>query len=178
MKQLFSNWIIILWGCMFGCSSNGQDLRQAKMNCYADKLKEIKALSLYKEVMNQFVDTFKLMKNDKRYFGVPEVVTNKIDEAIFFKENKTECLLIVLKRNIYDLIFGNARIVRGTLQGEKWVFKPSIEYFFEKSYFNLYPENSFENISKLARYDVLTDGEVKKNGCEIDENYWFAHLKQ
>lgn len=128
--------------------------------------------------MNQFVDTFKVMKNDKQYFGVPEVVRTKVDDAIFFNESKTECLLIVLKRNIYNLIFGNARIIRGTLHGEKWVFKPSIEYFFEKSYYSLYLENNFENISKLARYDVLTDGKIKKAGCEIDEDYWFKDLKR
>ena len=138
MKQLFSNWVIILLGCMFGCSSNGQDLRQTKMNCHADKLKEIKELSLYKEVMNQFVDTFKIMKNDKRYFGAPPGFDNKVDEAIFFNKNKTECLLIVLQRNIYDLVFGNARMISGALQGEKWVFEPSMEYFFEKSYYKLF----------------------------------------
>lgn len=178
MKQLFSNSVIILLGCMFGCTSNGQDMRQVKIDCYTDNLKNMQNELLYKEVMSQFVDTFKIMKNDKRYFGVPEVVNNKIDEAIFFNRNKTECLLIVLQKNIYDLVFGNARIVSGTLQEGKWIFKPSMEYIFEKSYYKLYPENSFENISKLARYNVLTDGEVQKEGCEIDEHYWFVHLKK
>jgi hypothetical protein len=163
---------------MFGCTSNGQDVKKAKANCYTDKLKEIKEIPLYKEAMSQFVDTFKVMKDDKRYFGIPEVVSNKIDEAIFFNQNKTECLLIVLQRNSYGLVFGSARIVRGTLYDGKWLFKPSMDYVYSKDYFNGYPENSFENISGLARYSVLTDGEVKKRGCEIDEYYWFVHLKR
>jgi len=87
-------------------------------------------------------------------------------------------LLIVLQKTSYDLVFGSARLVRGTLQGKKWVFELSIVYNFGKSYYKLYPENSFENLSKLARYAVLTDGEVRKRGCEIDEDYWFIELKQ
>lgn len=178
MKQIFSLSVAVFLSFILGCTSNGQDMMQAKTNCYADKLKQIQNEPLYEEVMSQFVDTFKILKNDKRYFGVPEVVNNKIDETIFFNKNKTECLLIVLQRNNYDLVFGNARIVRGALYSGRWLFKPSIDYTYSKDYFNGYPENSFENISKLARYSVLTDGEVKKEGCEIDEHYWFVHLKK
>lgn len=170
--------MIVFLSSILGCASNGQDMREVKMNCYTDKLLEIKELSLYKEVMIQFADTFKVMKNDKRYFGVPEVVNNKIDEAVFFNENRTECLLIVLQRDIYDLVFATARIIRGIFQDGKWIFKPSMSYSYSKDFIRLYPENSFGNISKLARYSVLTDGDVKKKGCEIDEHYWFVHLKQ
>jgi hypothetical protein len=164
---------------MLGCTSNGQDMRrQVKLNCYADTLKNMQNESLYKEVMSQFVDTFKIMKNDKRYFGVPEVVSNKIDEAIFFNKNKTECLLIALQRSSSDFMFATARIIQGTLQGEKWVFEASMTFSYSKDFINLYPENSFENISKLARYSVLKAGNTKKGGCEIDDNYWFVLLNK
>lgn len=153
-------------------------MRQVKINCYNDKLKHRQNEPLYAEVMSQFVDTFKVMKADKRYFGVPEFVNNELDEAIFFNKDKTECLLIVLQINNYGLVFGNARIIRGALHDGKWLFKPSIDYTYDKDYFTRYPENSFKNISGLARYSVLTDGEVKKAGCEIDENYWFTELKK
>ncbi len=178
MKQVFSLSISVFLSIIIGCTSNGQDMKQVKINCYADKLKHMQSETLYEEVMLQFIDTFKMLKSDKRYFGVPEVVNNKIDEAIFFNASKTECLLIVLQRNNYDLVFGTARIIRGIGHDKKWVFKPSMDYTYSKDYFNGYKENSFENISKLARYNVLTDGEVKKEGCEIDEHYWFVHLKQ
>jgi hypothetical protein len=178
MNRFFLNSIIAFSSFIFGCTSNGQDMKQAKMKCYGERLKEIREAPLYKEVMTQFSDTFKVMTGDKRYFGFPEAYRNKIDEAIFFNENKTECLLIVLQNNDYGLVFGSARIVRGTLYNRKWVFKVSIEYVYSKDYFNGYPENSFENISSLARYSVLTDGEVKKRGCDIDEDFWFLELKK
>ena len=178
IKQVLSIASIIFLSFIFGCTSKGQDMRQVKNDCYTIILNGLQNEPLYKDVMLQFVDTFKVLKNDKRYFGVPEVFNNEIDKAIFFNKNKTECLLIVLQRNVYDLVFGTARVVRGSIQGKKWIFKPSLEYIFEKSYYKLYPENSFDNISKLARYNVLTDGEVKKEGCEIDEYYWFTELKR
>ena len=178
LKQLILLTNTIFLSFILGCTSNGQDLRKVKNECYADSLKNLQNEPVYNEVMSQFADTFKIMKSDKRYFGAPPGFDNKIDEAIFFNKNKTECLLIVLQKSIYDLVFGQARMIRGTLQGKKWVFKPSTEYIFEKSYYKFYPENSFESISKLARYNVLTDGKVKKGGCEIDEHYWFVHLKQ
>ena len=178
IKQILSITSIIFLSFIFGCTSKGQDMRQVKNDCYTTILNDLQNEPIYKEAMLQFEDTFKIMKNDKRYFGAPPGFDNKIDEAIFFNKSKTECLLIVLQRNIYDLVFAQARMIRGTFQGKKWVFKPSMEYIFEKGYYKLYPENSFENISKLARYNVLTDGEVKKKGCEIDEDYWFVHLKQ
>lgn len=153
-------------------------MKQTKMNCYTDRLKEIKDVPSYKDVMTQFADTFKIMKGDKRNFGAVDVVSTKIDEAIFFNKDMTECLLIVLRKNEYGLVFGNARVVDGKLYGNKWIFELSIDYTFSKDYFGRYPENSFKNISPLARYSVLTDGEVEKEGCEIDENYWFTELKK
>ncbi len=177
MKRLLLNTTSAFLSFLLGCTSNGQD-NKTKMNCYSDKLKIIKEMALYKDVMVQFEDTFKIMSADKRYFGIPEVISNKIDDAIFFNASKTECLLIVLQKNNYGLVFGNARIVRGTLYKGKWLFKPSIDYAYSKDYFNKYSENSFENIAPLARYSVLTDGEVKKGGCDIDEHYWFTDLKR
>jgi len=178
LKQLILLTNTIFLSFIFGCTSNEQVLRHAKNECYADSLKNLQNEPVYNEVMSQFVDTFKIMKSDKRYFGASPGFDNKVDEAIFFNKNKTECLLVVLQKSIYDLVFGQARMIRGVLQGKKWVFKTSTEYIFEKSYYKFYPENSFESISKLARYNVLTDGKVKKGGCEIDEHYWFVHLKQ
>ena len=53
-----------------------------------------------------------------------------------------------------------------------------MEYVFSNSYYGLYDENNFENISKLARYNILIAGDAKKNGCDIDENWWFVEMKK
>ena len=178
MKQILSSGVVVFLSFIIGCTSNGQDMKQAKINCYTDKLKQMQGEPLYEEVMSQFVDTFKVMKNDKRNFGASEIVNTEIDKAIFFNKAQTKCLLIVLGKNNFNLVFGTARIIEGTLNNKKWFFERSIEYTYSKDYFIAYKENSFENISKLARYSVLTDGEIKKEGCEIDEHYWFVQLNQ
>lgn len=149
-----------------------------KNKCFDLKLTDLKKTSLYSEVMTAFRDTFPVLKTKKEYFGVPEVVSNEIDDAVFFKQDSTECMLIVLQKSKPpDLIFAKARTVRGFLKDNKWQFDVSMDFYFSKDYFELFKENNFENISMLARYSVLTDGKVKKNGCEIDDYFWFTHLK-
>ncbi len=178
MKQICVINTIFFSIFLFGCGSNGQRIREAKLNCYKDKLREIADKPIYIEVMSQFIDTFSVMKGEKEYFGIPEIVSNKIDEAIFFNENNTECILIVLEKYSDQLVFGEARMISGTLLNRRWVFEPSINITYEKDFFSLYRENNFENISKLARYTVLTTGEVKKRECDIDKEYWFKELKK
>jgi hypothetical protein len=70
-------------------------------------------------------------------------------------------------------LFGSTRSYEGKLIDNKWQFKKSFWYTFDNGYFEKYPENSFENISKVARYAVLSAGNVSFSGCEIDEVYWF-----
>lgn len=150
-----------------------------KNKCYDNKLSDIKKGKLYENVMTAFRDTFLILKTKKEYFGVPEIVINQIDSAIFFKQDSSECILIVLQKSKPpDYVFGTARIVRGFLKDGRWQFKVSMDFYFEKDYFKLFKENTFGNISKLARYSVLTYGDIKREGCEIDDKYWFVHLKK
>ena len=86
-------------------------------------------------------------------------------------------LIVLQKSKPPNYVFGTARMVRGFQKDNKWQFDVSMDFYFEKDYFELFKENSFENISKLARYSVLTDGKVKKDGCDIDDYFWFEHLK-
>jgi hypothetical protein len=176
MNRLFRyNLILILFCFLFGCQPSKNEIITSKTNCYNDKLKNIREDPIYNKVMAQFVDTFEILKTNKGYFGVPEIVENKPDDAIFFKKDKTECLLIVLRKNNLNLVFGNATIIRGIQINGKWTFEVNSDYTFDKDYFGLYRENSFENISKLARYSILTDRDVKMKGCEIDDHYWFKN---
>ena len=129
--------------------------------------------------MTAFNDTFPILKANKKYFGVPEKVNNQVDEASFFKKDSSECMLIILQKlEPHDIIFGSARMVRGIRQDKKWKFEVSMTFNFEKDYFTFYKENNFGNISKLARYSVLTEGDINKEGCEIDDDYWFVYLKK
>ena len=155
------------------CKFQSQDVIKSKNECYSEKFALLRSDSVYMSIMTQFNDTFKVMRNNKMDFGVPEIVSNKIDSAIFLSKKMTKCLLIVLQKDSLDFVFGTARIIKGILQHNKWTFSTNMEYSYSKSYYNLYTENSFENISKLARYSVLTTGVFQEKGCEFDEKYWF-----
>jgi hypothetical protein len=160
------------------CNSNGQDLREDKVNCYSEKLKDLQNDSTYIAVKKQFADTFTVFRNDAQYFGKPGITEVKIDDAVFFDRTKSKCLVVVPIKNNAGLMFGGARIVYGILEQNKWIFRAYEEYSFSNDYFQKYKTNSFENISSLARGAVLTDGNVKEEGCEIDENFWFKELKR
>jgi hypothetical protein len=150
-----------------------------KNKCYDLVLSSLKESNLYNEVMTAFNDTFPILKTVKNNFGASEIVDTKVDEALFFKKDSSECMLIVLQKlKAHDFIFGSARMVRGIKQDKAWKFKVSMTFDFDKDYFKLYEENNFENISKLARYSALTEGEIKSEGCEIDDDYWFVYLKK
>jgi hypothetical protein len=117
-----------------------------------------------------------VLKTNKKYFGLENVVSNKIDEAIFFNREKTACLLLVLQKIDTNIVFGQVRVISGRYFDGKWIFKLSMSYVYDRDYFKAYEGNNFEVISKLGRYSVLTDGEPTMTGCEIDEQYWFEHM--
>lgn len=149
-----------------------------KNKCYDLLLPTLKKSNLYNEVMTAFNDTFPVLKTIKENFGLPQIVKNQVDDALFFKKDSSECMIIVLQKlEPHDFMFGSARMVRGIKEGKKWKFKMSMNFNFEKDYFTLYKENNFYNISRLARYSVLTEGDITREGCEIDADYWFVHLK-
>ncbi len=155
------------------------DIRlEQKNECFDEKLNELKKTNLYKTVLSEFTDTFKVLKNVKENFGVASYVKIKIDDAIFFKKDSSECLLIVLEK-MKDSVdgFGSARIISGKDVQGRWKFEVSLDYYFEKDYFGLYPQNTFDNIAKIARYSVLVNNNSSVGGCEINDEYWFSILK-
>lgn len=146
-----------------------------KNRCYRLKLNKLQDQILYKHVYKSFVDTFAIiqrMRNQK------PLIEEKVDDAVFFKSDSLECLLLVLERHYKDsLSFGTARVYRGELFPTGWKFRASMWFSFD-GYYAKYPNNSFENISEVARYAVLTNGKVDLSGCDIDEYFWFKHLKE
>jgi hypothetical protein len=157
------------------CQTSKDFLIFQKNVCYDESLEVLKKRTIYERTASSFADTFSMIQNQRERQPLFE---KKIDEAIFFKKDSTECLLIVLQRHDdKNLSFGTARIYRGELFESVWKFKKSMWFSFEEGYFEKYAENSFENISKLARYAVLTNGNFKISGCELDDHYWFEYLQ-
>jgi hypothetical protein len=164
---------------MGSCQLTQKEIIAEKNKCLSEKIKKLKNMAMYQDVVFQFKDTFQVMKAQKEYFGAPTYVETKIDDAIFFSKDSSQCLLIVLKKmKDTAFVFGSARILNGVKMNEKWKFEISLENTFGKDYFALYGKNSFDNISLLARYRVMANGNIKRKGCEIDDYYWFEYLKK
>jgi hypothetical protein len=169
--------ILLMSGFFISCQIT-QDRIEQKNKCFAEKLIKIKQTKLYKTVFSAFEDTFEVLKQNKENFGTSSYVDTKIDDAVFFKQDSTECVLIVLEKIKDSLVFGSARTVLGSNNDGHWKFEIGAEYNFEKDFFKDYKENTFENISKIARYGVLVAGNANKEDCEINSKYWFSDLKK
>lgn len=144
--------------------------------CCEDLLINLKKEEIYQDVITSFKDTAKIFVSDKRYFGIPSYVDNRLDEFVFFNRDKNKCLLLMLQRMKDTLSFGACRIINGLKRSHRiWVFEVGRDISFDRSYFEIYMENSFTNISMLARYSVWVQGKRKAGNCEIDDQYWFGN---
>jgi hypothetical protein len=147
--------------------------------CYEKKLVVLKENNAYKFAMRSFAEYFNTDLLEERSRSLLEM---KIDEAIFFGSDSSECVLLILNRSANaeqeGRVFGSARAYTGTLVDRKWTFEPSVRFTFASDYFQRFPENSFEHISFLARESVLEAGGSKRSGCNIDEHYWFVYLQK
>ena len=157
------------------CQPSKKNLIIQKNQCFQAQLDRIKISVLYKEVYRQFSDTFSVMQSDVQAFGVPQASQKKIDSAIFFNTDSSLCLMMVLlKPNDVQLTYGEARLITGHKKDSKWIFDIDREFMFDKEYVNLFPGKGFADISLLARYDVLKEGNIQEEGCALDEKYWFS----
>ena len=144
-----------------------------KNSCFEEKLVELKTRDVYKRIWTSFSDTLEIIQASSK-----TLLQEKADEAIFIKKDSLECLTLVLQRNNdSNGVFGSTRVWRGQLIKGQWKWSKSMWFTFDNDYFRKYEKNTFDNISKIARYAVLTNGEANLNGCDLDEYYWFTYMK-
>jgi hypothetical protein len=160
--------IVLLTSC------NSKDIViKIKNDCFEKRLADLKAKGVYKRALTSFHDTLKIV-----HLTAKTLLKEQADEAIFFKKDSLECLTLVLQRDDDKTgEFGSARVWDGQLVNGQWKWSQSMTFGFGNSYYKKYEDNTFDNISKIARYSVLTNGEPKLNGCDLDEYYWFVYLK-
>jgi hypothetical protein len=169
-------YFVIFFAIVFFTNCTGNSIKEidSKNECYSEKLENLKKTQVYNEVFTQFSKDFDSLKKE-----MPELRLRpyKIDDAIFFNKNKNECILLILQKPVSGWVYGIGRCIQGVLDEKKWKFEISKQYMLSSSPSSEYEENTFDNLSKLLRYSVLTDGNTSF-GCEIDESYWFKHLKK
>ena len=175
MKGILVNVLVILVLCSLGQCQSKEAIISYKNLCYNEELKALKESEIYKYVHQSFLDTFEVMRIQYKFFNY-EGAENVVDEAVFFKNDSAECILLVLQRD-FSPLFGFARVIHGKKNMLKWDFSMGMEFSYSKDYFNLYPRNDFANLSQLARYSVLTKGKPGLEGCKIDEHVWFIEMK-
>jgi hypothetical protein len=172
---------IILYVALFfasyltaGCQSK-EALINYKNECYQNTLNSLATSTLYRKVVTELNDTLVFIRKDRNFFN-DDFENLKVDDAIFLSSDSSQCLAIVLMQDKHDrLVFGEARTFFGRKKKNEWKFRVGLNYTFDADYFQLYPDNDFKHISKLARYNVLTDGRQPKD-CGIDEEYWFVEM--
>jgi hypothetical protein len=158
-------------------SCNSKDIViENKNGCFEKQLVDLKTRENYKLALASFTDTLKIVQLTNK-----SLLEEKADEGIFFKKDSLECLVLVLSRdnnnNNNKGVFGSVRVWDGQLISGKWKWSKSMTFSFSNDYFEKYESNTFDNISKLARYSVLTSGEAKLSECDLDDYYWFTYLK-
>ena len=167
-----------LFFCMpfISCVQSKGDKIEKINRCYNKKLESLQSQPVYKDVYKQFVDSFVLMMANNRILQFSD---NKIDKALFINSDSNKCVLLILQKSPGDNnYFGLGRAVSGYFDNNgKWHFELDREYMFGSDWYDLYKENTFENISKLARYYILSAGTHHNNGCEIDERFWFENKR-
>ena len=144
-----------------------------KNSCFEKQLADLKTRAIYKKALLSFTDTLKIVQSKSK-----PLLEEKADEGIFFKRDSLECLTLVLQRdNDRTGTFGSARVWQGQFINGHWRWSKSMWFTFSNGYFKKYNDNTFDNISQVARYSVLTNGDTKLGNCELDEYYWFTYLK-
>jgi hypothetical protein len=144
-----------------------------KNECFQEVLAKLAKETSYTLVLKQLNDSFPMLQKD-RVFTNPTILENKVDDAVFFNADRSKGLLLVLQKPSSPDFFAKIRVIKAERDGSQWKFSIDRQYSFGKEYFSTYPQNTFDNISKLGRHAVLTDGNPKSENCDIDENYWFA----
>jgi hypothetical protein len=144
-----------------------------KNDCFETEFADLQGKEVYKKAISSFMDTLRVVQATSK-----SLLEERADEGVFFKQDSLECLTLVLQRSKgKNGGFGSARVWRGQLINGRWTWSKSMWFTFSSGYFQKYDDNSFNNISKIARYSVLTSGDTKWNGCALDDYYWFTYMK-
>jgi hypothetical protein len=158
------------------CTPSKEELITTKNRCYDQCMATLQQRKIYKTVHRSFSDTFAMIVASRKR---PSLLREKIDDAIFFSRDSSKCLMIVLEQEVDEIgSFGSARIYEGALVNQTWIFSESIWFAFDRDYLEIFDTNSFENISLLARYSVMTEGNIGTSGCSIDDEFWFYSLEE
>src|SRR5688500_12455558 len=123
---------ILLLFVLASCRMAEDRLLYQKNQCYKSKLDRLKEGALYHDVHKSFTDTFSTIQKVRNR---KLLLDERVDDAIFFNADSSECLFIVLQRhpNIARS-FGTARVYRGQLFQSGWRFQPSMWLTFDGYY--------------------------------------------
>jgi len=160
------------------CQLSKTESIESKNRCFSEQPSKLKNTYRYREVRDQFIDTFELLRRDQGYFGKAERVETRLDSAAFFSADSAKCILLVLtKLKDSASMPGGAVVILEKVTGSDWRFEIESSLSFDYDYFKEFKVKDFETMSKLSGYAILAVGSVRREGCEIDEGYWFRSVE-
>lgn len=181
--------ILVIAGLIFGyykywtSDINERRLRNKIANCLDTKLKTLESSATYQKVFKESNTFYQIQKDTLNPFAEIKVPVERVfDKYIFFNQDSTKSILMLLEKYPDDFHSGYIRIIRGDLQGQ-WKFSVGMHISFpEEDIKPLFPEEfnsgirqySFDMLSKRGRIAVLNNGD-KKRGCDFDEEWWFKN---
>jgi hypothetical protein len=161
--------------------------RQARheiLACLDKKLEQLKTTHPYKEVFRLAEEFYEASKDTLEIFTQVKVPVKRIlDPHIFFNEDSTYCVLILLQQYPADFESGYTRIIIGR-KNNGWSFGVGMEMSFsEDDIESLYPDEykkgvrrySLEMLSQRARISVLNLNTEPLKGCDLDDTWWLKN---
>lgn len=174
MTKVFAILHLITFIIVLSCNKIDLKKRINQVNkCHDKKLSELLYKPYYIDVHKQFRDSFSRLKERS---GLFKSRNSYIDKFAFFNEGKDKCILLLIQRDKKNdkSYFGYGRVIEGAKKNSQWSFELSQLFWFNADWFDIFSDNSLENLSKLTRYYLTISGKSYSTGnCIIDENYWF-----
>jgi hypothetical protein len=157
---------------LFGCKSGNEQLQH-----FNAELKNLEKTEKYKVVKKLANDTLqKWINSDITSTGIPPLRTFikwKLDDAIFFNEDKNRCIILILERDTTPYAKLDAvKLLLADYNLNHWNFYfqslPALFYQRNESKANGY---NFDELSALVRKDILKEY-YKRNSCKIDSDFF------
>ena len=156
---------------------------QNKIECYKTQLDSLKATAIYNEVKSKSFDSLQSwINNGITASGIPPLrnrVTWKIDDAIFFNQEKTRVIFMILER---DTVLGakadyiNFFIGIKAKQDWHFYFKSLPSMYIARKSDNESTPHSFEELSDIGIEQVLKEY-YKRGTCIIQDSFFDYNIK-
>lgn len=157
--------------------------QQQQLSCYGTQLGALKKTLLYKDAKRQALDSLhSWINNGIMASGIPPLRNGfdwKIDDAVFFNENKTRVIFLILERDtVFKAKSDYLQFYFGIRTKQRWqfYFKSLLTIYIPRKLNDEYRAQSFEELSRTGIEQVLKEY-YKRGTCNIDGKFFDYDIK-